>query len=286
MSTPKSGFSVSTLAWWLAVLLAMFILFALMVVPAMNKGTHPSMGHAYMPPAAPRAETEFAIYQGNKAPGIDLALAMKGDPAEMEWARAEYAKVCAACHGTTGKGDGPAGLALGARNFTQADGWKNGPRVDQIFRTLTHGLVPLMPAYDTYTQAQRLALANVVRGFQGFKAASPTAAELKAFDEEYSLSAGVQEASRIPVSSAMRLMAAEERNVFLNMNKLDAAWQALIENPQLAAVVVDKLKEREDAAAGIALGAPLNGFSTQVSRLDAENWKVFVAALRAALVAS
>lgn len=69
---------------------------------------------------------------------------------------------CASCHGEKGMGDGPAGLALKARNFHNESEWKNGFKSAQIFGTLTAGL-NLMPSFSTLAADDRWALAHYVR---------------------------------------------------------------------------------------------------------------------------
>lgn len=288
MSSTQQGSIIGTVAWSLAVLLAMFIMFSLMIVPAMNHGTHPVMSHGYHPPTAPSALTEFPIHQGKQSPGIDLAVALKGDPDLKGWADAEYAKICAACHGAEGRGDGPVGMALGARNFADQDGWKNGARVDQVFRTLTHGLAPLMPAYDTYTPAQRFALANVVKSFQGFTPGKVPQAELAKLDAEYSLSAGVRESNRIPVSAAVALLCDEQVDNTLELAKLPAQLRRYVTDAGRAGQALAGMPalDLEEAARRLCAGAPDNGFSTQIAGLGIQDWKEFLALLKDAAARS
>lgn len=70
---------------------------------------------------------------------------------------------CVACHGAQGKGDGPASAGLNPkpRNFTVADGWKNGRKPSQIFQTLTKGL-NAMPAFASLPGEDRWALVHYV----------------------------------------------------------------------------------------------------------------------------
>ncbi|NDF14779.1 hypothetical protein EB061_05600, partial [bacterium] len=53
-----------------------------------------------------------------------------------------FAAQCVTCHGAGGAGDGvaAAGLNPKPRNFTVAEGWKNGRKPSQIYTTLTKGL--------------------------------------------------------------------------------------------------------------------------------------------------
>ena len=82
-----------------------------------------------------------------------------------------YAEKCAACHGATGNGDGPAGQAMSPppAPFSTAlkgksDSWigtvitKGGPAV---------GMTPAMPPHPTLTSDQVTALVEYIKGLKG-----------------------------------------------------------------------------------------------------------------------
>ncbi|MFO1519110.1 MAG: c-type cytochrome [bacterium] len=73
---------------------------------------------------------------------------------------------CVTCHGANGQGDGPAASALTPkpRNFTSADGWKNGRAPAQIFKTITEGIQgSAMASFSTFSIDDRWALVHYVR---------------------------------------------------------------------------------------------------------------------------
>jgi len=75
---------------------------------------------------------------------------------------------CVTCHGATGHGDGPASTALTPkpRNFTSADGWKNGRAPAQIFKTLKEGIPgSAMASFATLPLEDRWELVHYVRTF-------------------------------------------------------------------------------------------------------------------------
>ncbi|NUM89452.1 MAG: c-type cytochrome [Bdellovibrionales bacterium] len=87
-----------------------------------------------------------------------------------------YAVNCTACHGASGKGDGPAGPAMKARDFTSpASTWKNGTSAKAIYATLKYGIPGTgMAGYGTLPPADRWALVHFVRSLATEKqAASP-----------------------------------------------------------------------------------------------------------------
>jgi caa(3)-type oxidase subunit IV len=72
---------------------------------------------------------------------------------------------CVTCHGNGG-GDGPAAGSLNPkpRNFTQAEGWKNGRAPSQIFKTITEGIPgSAMASFGTLPVEDRWALVHYVR---------------------------------------------------------------------------------------------------------------------------
>ena len=89
-----------------------------------------------------------------------------------------HKQACYTCHGETGQGDGPAGLALHARNFTKVTGWKKGRKVTQVFETITHGL-GAMPTFANIPVMDRWAAAQYVLHF-GPPPPKSTIADLKA----------------------------------------------------------------------------------------------------------
>ncbi|MFA7331561.1 MAG: c-type cytochrome [Candidatus Delongbacteria bacterium] len=275
---------ISTLAWGLVVLLLMVVFFGLLVGPALrHKGV--TTTHGYAPNQPPRDLTEFPAQKGKTAPGLNLKQALVGDPAQLAWAKEEYGKICIACHGATGKGDGPAGLALQARDFTKSAAWKNGPKITQIYQTLSRGLPPKMPAYDTYTPAQRMALAHVVQSFMAFPVPAASAAEIAAMDQEHSLSAGIREAGRVPVRVAAARLAEVAVARRLNRDALPADLRALVQDAGKAG---QSLAAQADLALpqlarALSAGAPANGFSGGVAALGGADWQRLIQACRAAL---
>ncbi|MCC7386542.1 MAG: cytochrome c [Deltaproteobacteria bacterium] len=83
----------------------------------------------------------------------------------LEKGKAVFTTNCAACHGETGAGDGPAGLVLNPRprNFAK-DPFKQGTKPEQVFKTITEG-VPgtVMVGWPQLPEEDRWALAHYVR---------------------------------------------------------------------------------------------------------------------------
>lgn len=113
-------------------------------------------------------------------------------------------QACATCHGDEGLGNGPAGIALGARNFHEEAGWKNGRNPAQVFGTLTKGL-NAMPAYSTISESDRWAVAHYVLTL-GPKAPEVTEADLaKVGVDPNQQGAGENKQRTLPVNFAEKI---------------------------------------------------------------------------------
>lgn len=118
-----------------------------------------------------------------------------------------FGQNCATCHGPAGLGDGPAAAALNPkpRNFTAADGWKNGRKVTQIFKTLTLGIPGSpMPAFAGIAAEDRFALAHYVQSL-GPKADADSDSDLAAV-----ASASQQSKPELPLAEALARYASEK----------------------------------------------------------------------------
>jgi mono/diheme cytochrome c family protein len=87
----------------------------------------------------------------------------KGDAKAIELGKKIFAQQCATCHGSGGKGDGPAGKYLGKKlpDFTsevfaqQTDG--------EIFWKVTNGNAPMPTFKEILTEEQRWQVVNYIR---------------------------------------------------------------------------------------------------------------------------
>lgn len=116
---------------------------------------------------------------------------------------------CVACHGAAGQGNGPAAAGLNPkpRNFTAAEGWKNGRKPSQIFTTLTKGLGG-MPSFGSLPSDDRWSLAHYIVSLGPTKTEDSNEDLTKAGIDPSGSSAGSAEKS-IPVDAAIDLMVKE-----------------------------------------------------------------------------
>jgi mono/diheme cytochrome c family protein len=149
--------------------------------------------------------TDYPAQGRQVIPPIDPKTVMTPNPELMTRGKAIFAQTCATCHGPEGKGDGPAGASLTPkpRNFTQNAGWKNGTRLEAIYKTLDEGIKgSSMVSYRDLPKRDRMALAHVVQSLGAFDhgASDPKAlAEL----EKLFASSGEVIPNRIPVAQAV-----------------------------------------------------------------------------------
>jgi len=100
-----------------------------------------------------------------------IALAADTGPTAKE----NFTKLCVPCHGTKGKGDGPAAVAFNPHpaDFTKAEFWKEHTSDEDLAKHITEGL-RLMPAFGEQLSSDEIgALVKYIRLLGGQKASEP-----------------------------------------------------------------------------------------------------------------
>lgn len=136
------------------------------------------------------------------AVAVDVNALVKPMPEYLAKGKAVFAQQCVSCHGAEGKGDGAAAAALNPkpRNFTQADGWKNGRGIADIFKTLANGIPGSpMPAFASLSVEDRFALIHFVRSL----GPTPAADKPEAMAQLQKEAGGAGHKPRISVQKAM-----------------------------------------------------------------------------------
>jgi len=200
-----------------------------------------------------------------------------------------YKANCASCHGDNGMGDGlsAAALAVKPRNFHSPEGWKNGRKISNIYKTLQEGiLLSGMPAFN-YTPAEdRFAMIHYIRTFApDFPVDSVS--ELLELEKTYNLSKGMQLPAQIPVKMALQKVVqesnAEEKMVDQFCESMDEAARndvgakiamAVSRNEQKIATVALVAHGRNlDEFIKIVSSDPVTiGFKPDVVRLTSQEW--------------
>lgn len=153
--------------------------------------------------------TDLQIREAKIIPPVNLSEIKNATPQLLSEGEQLYKSNCSSCHGETGAGGGPAsaGLNPAPRNFTSLDGWKNGPKLSQIYTTLQEGIPgSSMVSYDYLLPEQKFALAHYIR--KNFVPNPPedSPSDLDALDATYNLSAGQQLSAQIPVALAKTII--------------------------------------------------------------------------------
>lgn len=158
-----------------------------------------------------------------------------------------YKANCSSCHGNEGKGDGIAGSGLNPkpRNFTELDGWKNGAKLSEMWKTLEEGIPGSgMVAYNYLNVVDRFALIHYMHSLMpDFPKDSDS--ELENLDLTYSLSEGKVTSNQISVSMAMNKMTEEYSN---NKTKIEQFTKELNTVEGDIAVLLDKVISNTDKA--------------------------------------
>jgi len=126
--------------------------------------------------------------------------------------KAIFAQQCVACHGVEGKGDGPAAAALNPhpQNFHVNEGWKNGRKPSQIFKTLKEGIPgSAMASFATLPMDDRWGLTHYVESL-GTEILKDTTQDLAAIGiDPTKESAGSDVAKSIPIDIAIKRTAVD-----------------------------------------------------------------------------
>ncbi len=229
---------------------------------------------------------ELTTKKSQLSSGVDLA--MISNPADSVFAHGEalYKSTCAACHGEGGLGDGAAGASLTPkpRNFTTADGWKNGKKLNEMYLTLNNGIPGTgMVAYEYLPPADRIAMIHYIHKAFMKDAAKLTSAEIAALDQTYSLSKGGMSPNQVPVSKALDNVKSESKLVIekakravlvegVSVGDGKAILNKIATNKEKAFYVLTVNQEwksnKENMVKLIANTLPANGFNAEALKLN------------------
>ncbi|MBI9072844.1 MAG: cytochrome c [Melioribacteraceae bacterium] len=171
---------------------------------------------------------DIAVKKGGFVPAVDLMSVGKPSAELVASGKELFEANCVSCHGSEGNGDGAAGVALNPkpRNFHNKDGWTNGRKVSDIFKTLKEGIITNgMAAYEYLPVKDRFALVHYIRTFES-DYPEVTDDELATLDKKYSLSADVYVPNEVPVAKSIKLISSENDTLFSQLKtKLENAGE-------------------------------------------------------------
>ncbi|HEX7629307.1 MAG TPA: cytochrome c [Candidatus Methylomirabilis sp.] len=224
--------------------------------------------------------TDTPIMAKQVIPPIDPKTVLTPNPELMARGKALYGQTCAPCHGTGGKGDGPAGKTLNPapRNFTANLGWKNGTRLEDVYRTLDEGIRgSSMASYNYLSKKDRMALAHVVQSLGAFGHGVNDPQAIAALEKLFA-STGEVIPNRIPLRLAVdRLVQEFQAAPALKDRDASPILQEAILDPTRAAQTLAGIpgwQTSERALAKALLpGLPANGFAPAVAGYSPARWK-------------
>lgn len=196
---------------------------------------------------------------------------------------------CVSCHGDNGMGDGvsAASMKVKPRNFHLADGWKNGRKISQMYKTLQEGILASgMPAFNYTPAADRFALIHYVRTFAN-DFPKDSLSELLDLEKTYNLSKGMQLPAQIPVKLAQQKIAQECAGEVKTVQQFCLSMADTKQEELGAKIAMDVSRDRNkivtaalavkgkslDDFIKIVTSDPLTiGFKMKVLQLDNEEW--------------
>ncbi len=144
-------------------------------------------------------------------PPVDVMKVSVPTAALIEKGKELFKANCSSCHGDAGEGNGPTAVTLNPkpRSFLSLQGWTNGSKISQIYKTLQEGIVRNgMASYNYLSPADRFALSHYVRSFSPGQPVD-TPQELMALETTYQLSKGSNIPGQIPIKKAAEVVIAE-----------------------------------------------------------------------------
>ncbi|HSQ76562.1 MAG TPA: c-type cytochrome [Bacteroidota bacterium] len=222
-------------------------------------------------------------------PPLDVRVAAVPSDSVIARGRELYRANCVSCHGDNGLGDGAAGLVMNPkpRNFHAPDGWTNGAKIAEIYKTLQEGIVRNgMASYAYLSPADRFALIHLIRTFHP---APPmdTQEEIAGLETTYQLAKGSMVAAQIPLRDAARHLIEEHARSVAAVSK-DAPslaaqgdparvlFRRVTANPERVLTAMRSAKPRiavlDDFVRLVTADPVQLGFRTSVNGLSREEW--------------
>lgn len=230
---------------------------------------------------------DIAMQRGAVIPPVDVAVTGRTSKALVDKGAALFKANCVSCHGENGMGDGPSAstMAVKPRNFHSAEGWKNGRKVSNMYKTLEEGIVITgMQSFNYLPAEDRFAMIHYIRTFAADYPVD-SLSELQDLEKTYSLSKGSQLSPRIPVKLAMVNIAKESEG---NAKYVKSAAANMKRSEEQGAVIAKNVTANGTKVIAMALGLNgmsmdefvktvssdpgMIGFKSSVLRLSKEEW--------------
>ncbi|MBN2319463.1 MAG: cytochrome c [Acidobacteria bacterium] len=268
-------------------------LFGIIVVPGLRNANKPAKPTAVAPVVGESGwldPTEFPAQKGRVIPPVDPMTLIKPSDELADIGEKLYETNCRTCHGSLGRGDGPASnVDPQPRDFTAAEGWTNGPDMPNVYKTLSEGIPGTsMASYDYLTKRERMALVHYVQFLGGYGDSAGSAEAMQALAGELA-APGETTNNKIPVSMAMEKLEGEFVFPLPLMIPIDDRspgadiLRRTVTDASRAAQVLhasEIWRAGPDALArSILPDIPSNGFSTKLATLKPSEWQTLYDAL-------
>jgi mono/diheme cytochrome c family protein len=161
--------------------------------------------------------------KGTPQEGVDVMEISQSTPELVTKGQELYKANCASCHGDEGRGDGTAGAGLNPkpRNFHELEGWKNGPKITEMFKTLEEGIAGGgMVAYEYLPVRDRFAMIHYIQQELMPETPEVTEDELITLDQTYKLAEGKEGENSIPRDMAKKKIVEENNYEIGKINNL------------------------------------------------------------------
>ncbi len=232
---------------------------------------------------------DIPMQRGALIPPVNVVEVGKTSKALVDKGANLFKANCASCHGNNGMGDGPSGasMAVKPRNFHSVEGWKNGRKISNMYKTLQEGIVLNgMQSFNYLPAEDRFAIIHFVRTFAA-DYPMDSLSELMDLEKTYNLSKGSQLPPQIPVRLAMMKIEQESQgdsefvmsvNKAITETKQDdrggiLAHRLCVNNSKIAAALYSLKDKNVDEFIRIVSIDPVTlGFKSEVTRLSREEW--------------
>lgn len=231
---------------------------------------------------------DLQMREAKTVPPVNLSEIKNATPQLLSEGETLYKSNCASCHGETGAGGGPAsaGLNPAPRNFTSPDGWKNGPKLSQVYTTLQEGIPgSAMVSYDYLLPEQKFALAHYIRTNFVPNPPEDSQSDLDALDATYNLSAGQKIPAQIPVAIAKTVIFRENEQYLAKveaaLTKIESSanknlFSKVTNNGKVALMFLVKnfsnIESEQNFKKIVINNVNQNGFNGNIFNLSEQEW--------------
>ncbi|HKI77166.1 MAG TPA: cytochrome c [Ignavibacteriaceae bacterium] len=229
-----------------------YLLIVGLVIGLLYVGNFNFISRQSIPPALPDSTSntndDYTVQPAKTIAGFDVMTVKNPSQELIDKGKKLFSANCSSCHGADGKGDGPAGAALNPppRNYTNKEGWKNGPTASGIFKTLQEGIPGSgMASYSYLSTEEKFALAEYIRS--AFVPDPPKVDEndLANLDLTYNLSETTEVSATIPIEYAEKFIIQENNPKYQKV--LDVLKQINSDNTNGAKVFSNITKDKVTA---------------------------------------